>query len=108
LAEITPPTVASSANGGSSGTICRLSASRWVNSLQLTPAQTLMVRSRGSYCRTPRSDIVVTATSAGSTGPAMRRLVEFPASAMVRPAAAASRSASANSAGFEGASTLIE
>ena len=44
-----------------------------------------MVRSRGSYCSTPRSDIVVIATSAGSTGPAMRRLVEFPAMEIVRP-----------------------
>src|SRR6266567_1800834 len=65
-----------------------------------------MVRSRGSYCRTSRKESVVTATSAGSTGPAMRRFVEFPASAIVRPAAAASCSASANSAELQGANTL--
>ena len=46
-------------------------------------------------------------TSAGSMGPAMRRLVELPASAMVCPADAAARRASANSAEFDGASTLI-
>ena len=41
-----------SANGGSSGTICRFSASSRVSSRQGSPASTLIVRSRGSYCRT--------------------------------------------------------
>ena len=66
-----------------------------VNSRQGSPASTLMVRSRGSYWSTRRS--------AGGgrlprrpvrMGPAIRRLLELPASAMVRSCAAASRSAS--------------
>ena len=79
-----------------------------MSSRQESPASTLMVRSCGSYCSTPRSERVVIATSAGSIGPAMRRLVALPASAMVWPAEAAARSASASSAGVEGASTFIE
>ena len=50
------------------------------------PAATLMVRSCGSYWMTPRRESVLIATSAGSMGPAMRRLEELPASAMVWPA----------------------
>ena len=51
---------------------------------------------------------MVIETSAGSTGPAIARFVELPASPMVWPADAAARRASASSAGFAGAGTLIE
>src|SRR5437588_1003439 len=100
-----PPMVAPSANGGSSGIICRFSASMRDSAQYVTPASTLMVRSCGSYCSTRVRFFVEIEMSDGSTGPAILRLVDFPHRLMVCFPAAAFARESANASGVCGVST---
>src|SRR4051794_24981349 len=69
------------------------------------PASTLTVRSCGSYCSTRVRFFVEMEISAGSTGPAILRLVDFPLRLMVCLREAADANASARASGVCGVST---
>jgi len=100
LAEITPPTVAPSAKGGSRRHHLAIFPPA---DGELAPAQS-GANADGEIARFVLQDAAQRHRGQRHIGghhrPGQRRLVEFPASAMVRPAAAASRSASASSAGL--------